>query len=125
MLKNTENRKVVIALFFVLIVLISIGTVPIVIIAYSFFETFADSVKQPCEVLPDIETVREIVEEHQDIIEAIENVSPGGVWVEINERCDGKGELLIYYDTIYTKQEIKNIIEGNNFFGVPYRMINV
>jgi hypothetical protein len=125
MLKNTENRKVIFVLILVLVAIISIGSVTFIILASSLFETFADSAKQPCTVLPDIEIVREVVEEHHDIIESIENISPGNTWVEINERCDGKGDLLIYYDTIYTKKEIKSIIGGDTFFGVPYRMFNI
>jgi len=112
-------------LIIILVIIVSIGSIPIVILAFEIFETIKDSSGLPCEELPDIETVRQIIEDHQDLIEEIENTSPGNVWVEINERCDGKGELFIYYDTIYTKNKIKEIIGGDTFFGVPYRMFNV
>lgn len=113
------------ALIIILVIIVSIGSIPIVILAFSIFETIKGSSGLPCEELPDIETVRQIIEDHQDLIEEIENTSPGNVWVEINERCDGKGELFIYYDTIYTKNKIKELIGGDTFFGVPYRMFNV
>ena len=113
------------ALIIILVIIVSIGSIPIVILAFSIYETIKDNSGLPCEALPDIETVRQIIEDHQDLIEEIENTSPGNVWVEINERCDGKGELFIYYDTIYTKNKIKELIGGDTFFGVPYRMFNV
>ncbi|TKJ27539.1 MAG: hypothetical protein CEE42_02445 [Promethearchaeota archaeon Loki_b31] len=113
------------ALIIILVIIVSIVSIPIVILAFSIFETIKGSSGLPCEELPDIETVRQIIEDHQDLIEEIENTSPGNVWVEINERCDGKGELFIYYDTIYTKNKIKELIGGDTFFGVPYRMFNV
>lgn len=69
--------------------------------------------------------MRKTIEEHQDIITSIENTSPGFVWVEINKPCDGKGKLLIYYDTITTRNKIKSIIGDEIFFGVPYRMFNI
>ena len=112
------------ALIIILVIIVSIGSIPIVILAFSIYETIKGSSGLPCEELPDIETVRQIIEDHQDLIEEIENTSPGNVFVEINERCDGKGELFIYYDTIYTKNKIKEIIGGDTFFGVPYRMFN-
>jgi len=112
-------------LIIILVIIVSIGSIPIVILAFELFETFKDSSGLPCEELPDIETVRQTIEDHQDLIEEIENTSPGNVFVEINERCDGKGELFIYYDTIYTKNKIKEIIDGDTYFGVPYRMFNI
>ena len=122
--RNTKSHTFYI-LIIILVIIVSIGSIPIVILAFELFETIKDSSGLPCEELPDIETVRQIIEDHQDLIEEIENTSPGNVWVEINERCDGKGELFIYYDTIYTKNKIKEIIGGDTFFGVPYRMFNV
>ena len=121
--RKTKSHKFY-ALIIILVIIVSIGSIPIVILAFDIYETFKDSSGLPCEDLPDIETVRQTIEDHQDSIEEIENTSPGNVWVEINERCDGKGELFIYYDTIYTKNKIKEIIGGDTFFGVPYRMFN-
>ena len=122
--RNTKSHTFY-GLIIILVIIVSIGSIPMVILAFELFETFKDSSGLPCEELPDIETVRQTIEDHQDVIEEIENTSPGNVWVEINERCDGKGELFIYYDTIYTKNKIKELIGGDTFFGVPYRMFNV
>jgi len=122
--RNTKSHKFY-ALIIILVIIVIIVSIPIVILTFSIYETTKGSSGLPCEELPDIETARQIIEDHQDLIEEIENTSPGNVWIEINERCDGKGELFIYYDTIYTKNKIKEIIGGDTFFGVPYRMFNV
>ncbi|MBY9004029.1 MAG: hypothetical protein KGD73_08665, partial [Candidatus Lokiarchaeota archaeon] len=92
---------------------------------FSIFETLTGSSVLPCEELPDIEIVRNILENYQDLVEEIENTSPGNVWVTINERCEGKGELFIYYDTFNTKNKILDLIGSDTFFGVPYRMFNI
>ena len=112
-------------LIIILVIIVSVGSIPIFVLAFDFYSTIKDSSGLPCEELPDIETVKQIIDDHLDLINEIENTSPGNVWTGINERCDGKGELFIYYDTIYTKNKIKEIIGGNTFFGVPYRMFNV
>jgi len=110
-----------------LIVIISLVSIPVVIIyAYNTIGNLLNyDPELPCEYLPDIETVKQIVEEHQDVIQEIENINPENVWVVVHERCNGKGELYIYYDTIYTKEKILKIIGAETFFGIPYRLFNV
>lgn len=120
--KGKKNRHILYALIIILVVF---GSLSLIIISYGTIMSYIDNLKPSCEDLPSIETVREVVEEHRDIITSIENTSPGFVWVEINEPCDGKGELYIYYDTITTQNKIKSIIGGDAFFGVPYRMFNI
>ena len=93
--RKTKSYKFY-ALIIILVIIVSIGSIPIVILAFDIYETIKDSSGLPCEELPDIENVRQIIEDHQDLIEEIDNTSPGNVWVGINERCDGKGELFIY-----------------------------
>ncbi|MFX1535835.1 MAG: hypothetical protein ACFFDI_16595 [Promethearchaeota archaeon] len=115
---NKHNLAVVLLLVVGCIIIISGG-----VFVYSIYRTYVYGI--PCEELPNIEEVRRIVQEHQDKIEEIENTSPGNVWVEINERCEGKGELFIYYDTIATRNKIIDIIGAETFYGVPYRMFNV
>jgi hypothetical protein len=106
--------------------MISVVSIPIFIYAYNTVKIlFGDSPELPCEALPDIETVRQVVGEHQDVIQEIENINPGYIFVGINERCNGKGELYIYYDTVSTREQILEIIGGDTFFGIPYRLFNV
>ena len=125
-LKRKNHRRIWALFIITIIVIISLASISIFIYAYKTIKNSLNYNQElPCEELPEIETVRQAVEDHQDIIEEIENTSPGYVWVEINERCNGKGELFIYYDTIYTKDKILEIIGGDTFFGVPYRLFNV
>ena len=124
--RRKNQRKKYAVIIISLIVIISLVSIPIVIYAYKTIKNILNyDPELPCEDLPDIETVRQIVEEHQDVIQEIENTSPGYVWVVIHERCNGKGELNIYYDTIYTKEKILEIIGAETFFGIPYRLFNV
>ena len=66
----------------------------------------------------------QIYNQHLDTVERIENISPGNVFVSLVERCPGKGEVEICYDTISTRNQIKDLI-GDMFFGVPYVMFNI
>jgi len=50
----------------------------------------------PCDKLPTEAEVNRIVQEHQNIIEAIEQVNPGFVGIEIDTSCIGKADLLIW-----------------------------
>ena len=109
-----------------LIVIISLVSIPVVIYAFDTIRNLLNyDPELPCDDLPDIETVRQVVEDHHDIIQEIENINPGYVWVSINERCNGKGELYIYYDTVSTREQILEIIGAETFFGIPYRLFNV
>lgn len=124
--KRKINSRAFHVFIIVLVIVVSLGSLSI--IAQGFFKIFdalSGSSALPCEELPDIEIVRNTLEDHQDLIEEIENTSPGNVWITINERCDGKGELFIYYDTFDTKNKILDLIGGDTFFGVPYRMFNI
>ena len=122
--KNQRKKYAVIIISF--IVIISLVSIPIVIYAYNTIRNLLGyDPELPCEDLPDITTIRQTVEEHQDTIQEIENTNPENVWVGIHERCNGKGELHIYYDTVYNKEKILEIIGAETFFGIPYRLFNV
>ena len=131
MIVNTTSRrkshsKKYAVIIITLIAIISLVSIPVVIYAFNTVKNLLHyDPELPCEDLPNIEIVRQVVEDHQDIIQEIENINPGYVWVAINERCTGKGELYIYYDTISTREQILELIGGNTFFGIPYRLFNV
>jgi len=78
----------------------------------------------PCEKLPTEAEVRKIVQEHQDVVQAIEQVNPGFVGVEIHPSCAGKADLLIWYASHENRLEIERIIGSDTFFGIPYRLNN-
>jgi hypothetical protein len=79
----------------------------------------------PCDKLPEVSRVREVVEEHQETIRRVEAVNPGLVGVEISTGpCPGKADLLIWYASHQNRVDIEEIIGGERFFGVPYRLQN-
>ena len=120
-----KDRKILIIGISILIVAGCFITISTIIFVNEFLEDIFGPREKPCFLLPDIETVRDVVDAHQDVISQIENTSPGHVFVWINERCDGKGELHIIYDTIETRDKILEIIGGDTFFGVPYLLFNI
>ncbi len=103
--KNLRKKYAIIIVSF--IVIISVVSIPVVIYAYNAIKMiFNYNPELPCEDLPDIKIVRQVVEDHQDVIQEIKNLNPDNIWVSINERCNGKGELFIYYDTVSNKEKI-------------------
>lgn len=78
-----------------------------------------------CEQLPVEIEVRKVVAEHQDVIQQIEQVNPGLVGMEIDtSTCPGKADLLIWYASHQNRLEIEEIIAGESFFGIPFRLQN-
>jgi hypothetical protein len=79
----------------------------------------------PCKDWPTKIEVERTVEQHQDVIQRIEQVAPGFVGVEIDSStCEGKADLLIWYGSHQQRIEIEKIISGDTFFEVPYRLQN-
>jgi hypothetical protein len=78
-----------------------------------------------CEDLPAKIEVERIVEQHMDVIQQIQEVAPGFVGVEIDSfTCEGKADLLFWYGTHQQRVAIEQIIGGDTFFGIPYRLQN-
>jgi hypothetical protein len=78
-----------------------------------------------CKDLPTTIEVEKIVEQHQEVIQQIQQVAPGFVGVEIDSSaCDGKADLVVWYGTHQQRIAIENIIAGDTFFGIPYRLQN-
>jgi hypothetical protein len=79
----------------------------------------------PCERLPTSAEVHRILEEHWDTVEAIKEVHPGHVFVEIDDwSCPGRADIEISYASHQDRLAIEKIIGGDTFFGVPYRLRN-
>lgn len=79
----------------------------------------------PCDKLPTEVEVNRTVQVHQNIVEAIEKVNSGLVGVEIDTTtCPGKADLLIWYGSHTDRIQIEKIIDGDTFFGIPYRLNN-
>jgi hypothetical protein len=79
----------------------------------------------PCEKMPAEPEVRRVMAEHPEIIQQIEQVNPGQVGVEIDpSTCPGKADLVIWYASHLNRLAIEEIIAGETFFGIPYRLQN-
>ncbi len=88
------------------------------------FAIWNDSKEAHCNQMPNWSQAQKIFQENNATIEQIKNISPGMVFVELRERCPGKGEVVFYFDTIDTRNQIKTMI-GDSFYGIPYVMYNV
>lgn len=79
----------------------------------------------PCDRLPTEAEARQVLEQHADVVQAIEQVNPGFVKVEIDTyTCPGRADLVIWYPSHANRMAIEGLIGGNTFFGVPCRLRN-
>lgn len=80
-----------------------------------------------CEELPSIDEVKQVINEHQNILQEIEQVNPGSVFVTTGnyEDCIDKSDIVISYPSHQNRLKIEEIINGKTFFGVPYRLQNM
>jgi len=103
-----------------LLVIIIVFTVGIIVAVY---DSRLHNVK--CEKLPTLDEVEQIVKEHQDLINDIENVNPGfiRIYIDSYSSCPGKGVLVVEYASNQDRLRIKELI-GDTFFGVPLKLIN-
>ena len=78
-----------------------------------------------CEQLPSEVEVMQVMEEHQDVIKKIEQINPGFVGVEMDtSTCPGKADVVFWYGTHEDRLLIEDIIAGETFYGIPYRLQN-
>ena len=79
----------------------------------------------PCEQLPLEIEVRRVMDDHQDVIKRIEQIHPGFVGAEIdNSICPGKADILFWYGIHEDRLRIEDLIAGETFYGIPYRLQN-
>lgn len=78
-----------------------------------------------CEQLPSEAEVRQVMGSHQAEIQRIEQINPGFVGVEMDTlTCPGKADIIFWYGTHPDRLVIEDIIAGDTFYGVPYRLQN-
>jgi hypothetical protein len=78
-----------------------------------------------CSDLPERAKAEQVVAQHQDVLQQIQQVAPGSVGVELDSStCDGKADLLIWYGTHEQRIAIEKIIRDDTFFEIPYRLQN-
>ena len=79
----------------------------------------------PCEQLPSEAEVSQIMEDHQDLIKKVEQIHPGFVGVEMdNWTCPGRADIIFWYGTHEERLRVEDLIAGETFYGVPYRLEN-
>ena len=80
----------------------------------------------PCEKLPASAEVNRIIQEHEAVLEAIRDVNPGFIFVEIDDwTCPGRADIVISYGRHKDRLAIEKILGGHTFFGVPCRLRNI
>ena len=118
-----HNRKWVLLVVFISGIILG-GAIIFYWAVEPLFIIWQDTQRVPCDQLPNMSQAEQIYNEHLDTVEQIENISPGNVFVSLVERCPGKGEVEIHYDTMNTRKQIKDLI-ADTFFGIPYVMFNI
>jgi len=118
-----HNKKWVLLVVFISGIILG-GAIIFYWVVEPLFIIGQDTKRVPCDQLPNMSQAEQIYNEHLDTVEEIENINPGNVFVSLVERCPGKGEVEIHYDTMSTRKQIKDLI-GDTFFGIPYVMFNI
>ena len=91
--------------------------------------------RQGCEGFPSVEEVEQVLAEHDQLVQQIEDVSPGHVFVHLTP-CPGGAFITIEYGGISEKEKIERVLDAEGakeegrenvlweFFGVPYGWMN-
>ena len=78
-----------------------------------------------CDHLPTVEEVTQVLDLHQAVIQQIIEINPGQVFVDIDrDSCPGHADIVISYASHRDRVRIEALIDGDTFFGVPYRLRN-
>lgn len=83
----------------------------------------------PCTEFPSSIEVNEILSQYSDTVERIEAMDGGDGTIFFDEyeleECPGKSSVTIYHASVRQCHEIKKIIQGDTFFGIPYSLANI
>ena len=77
-----------------------------------------------CNLLPDYHKAKNIFQQTSSTITQLEGLSSSVMVSLDSNRCPGKGEVIITYDSLQTRDNIKEIL-GKDYFGIPYRLLNI
>ena len=85
------------------------------------------TLRVPCSELPNSEEVSEIITQHSDIVEKIEDINNIHIRVVQTDvkGCSGKSVIIIEHASVEECNEIKKVLNSNDFFGVPYGLLNL
>lgn len=79
----------------------------------------------PCVELPTVAEAQQTLDEHHESVTEILNINPGYIFVDLDTlSCPGKASLIISYPSHDNRRAIENLIEGRDFFGIPYDLRN-
>jgi hypothetical protein len=79
----------------------------------------------PCAQRPSAAAAQRVLDEHRELVRRIEAVDPS-VLVTLDESaCPGRGTLVVLYGAHRHREQIRRLIGGDSFFGVPYALRNV
>lgn len=98
--------------------------------AASIYSTSCDpvqSIRVPCSKLPTTEQVQEVLNAQQETVEEVVMVgSEGQIILDATpvEECPNKSVIVIYHSSTDQCRQIKEIINSDDFFGIPYGMYN-
>lgn len=81
----------------------------------------------PCDQLPQRELVERVLENNNAAVIAVEAMTEGSGWVEVGflNDCPDKADIVIYFGGHRQRVRIEQLIGGDLWFGIPYRMINI
>ena len=122
-MKTTTKLIVSILIFIVILGLLDILGLGII----SFYQTiYGDFKLPPCDQLPSSEQVEQVLVEHKQDKEQIEETCKyGGIYGPFeNEKCPGKTHIIVQYSTVSDRACFKKLI-GKTFYGIPYSMMNM
>jgi hypothetical protein len=78
-----------------------------------------------CEDLPTVEEARQVLIDHDDVIKKITSIDSVAVNVsDLNTDCPDKAIIEFTYGGHDQRLQIEKIINSDNFFGLPYDLIN-
>lgn len=78
-----------------------------------------------CDQLPSVTEVEAVMKQHQYTLKRIERINPGlvGVYSD-SSACPGKADIVFYYGSHEDRIKVEAIIGSEDFFGIPYRLVN-
>lgn len=84
------------------------------------------SVRVPCSELPSLAEVNKGLAQHADVVQKIKDVNSGRILVEPRpvKECSGRAVIYIDHASVEECNQIKDIINSKDFFGIPYELYN-
>ena len=123
MKKSVSFLLILIAAITSIVLIHRLSTVPIV----SNSCRLLNSERVTCNSLPDSAKVSSVLREHNDLVQKILDVNPEHITVNRIpvSACSDKSMILIEYASEEECKQIREVMNADDFFGVPYGLQNV